>query len=613
MSASLFLENEKVIKLRQGTYSVKKLDLKCRKIVKICLKAQSSIVISSCDDTIIYSKENDSEVKVCEVVCLKLKKDAKITVQEVCNGDLPCENEKWDYIIVGEGAAGAILARFLSNDNKTRVLAIESGISHQDDPVVLTPNWINVANDLLYNPTYGVNYPIPLAPLSSQSYSEGIGRGGSSSHNFLQYVLPTPALLDSWAEISGNPSWSYDNMKSLIKVLETYTPDGTIPDYAVRGKNGFISVTQNPPVNVGNEILNAFNSVTNVPYTSDYNNPLLGVLSISAIQQLFTPGPNSIRSYADRVLLRDGVIVDANGNGLNGRKLKILTNARVTNLDIDNTGRATGVKYIFSDQFSVIKNVKVSKKGTIILTAGALNTPKILLQSGVGPKSDLEALGIEVKVDSPNVGKNLQNQYGTEVLFGANIPNFAQLFIDVLNKGRREVQLTAIDFGPTLTAVLPAILNPTGRGQVSIVTQNTFFQPKVSMSVYENQVDIDIGVEMFKIAKRVADLAGVPLFFPPPDHFPAPLGPAPDNSLLVADLKDPRYLILQSHIVGTCRMAKSINDGVVDGELKVFGLQNVRIGDASIQPISSDGNTCAPVYLSALNLLRLLGVPLILN
>src|SRR5205807_3035232 len=106
--------------------------------------------------------------------------------------------------------------------------------------------------------------------------------------------------------------------------------------------------------------------------------------------------------YADRVLLRDGVIVDANGNGLNGRKLKILTNARVIKMEIDNNSRATGVKYIFSDQTTVIKDAFLSKKGTVIFAAGSLNTPKILLQSGVGPRMELEALGIPVKVDSTN-------------------------------------------------------------------------------------------------------------------------------------------------------------------------------------------------------------------
>lgn len=612
MSATLFLENEKIIKLRQGTYSVKELGLQCQTVVKICLSAQSSIVISSCE-TVIYRNKNESEEKVCEPVSVSLKKNSKITVKEVCEGELPCPGEEWDYIIVGEGASGAILARFLSNDYKTKVLAIEAGGDGQDDPVVLTPNWINFANELLYDPTYAVNYPIPIAPLLAQSYSEGIGRGGGSKHNFLQSVITTPDILSQWATISGNPDWNYVNIQPLIHVLETYTPDGTVANYKIRGQTGFINVTQNPPVNVGNPVLDAYSSVTNTPYVADYNDPTTGILGVSSLQQFITPPPDSIRSYADRVLLRNGVIVDENGNGLHGRKLKILTNARVSKIEIDDNGRANSVKYIFSDQISLVKEAFVAKKGTVILTAGSLNTPKILLTSGVGPKNDLEALGIKVKVDSPNVGNNLQNQYGTEALFAGPVPNFAQLFIDVLNQGRRVAQLTAIDFAPTLTAMLPAILDPVGRGQVSIVTQNALIQPKVNMNIYQNQADIDVGVELFMIAKQVANIAGVELIFPPPQDYPAPLGPAPDNSLLIADLTDPRYLVLQSHIVGTCRMARSINDGVVDGELKVFGLKNVRIADNSIEPVSSSGNTCYPCYLQALFLCRALGVPLTLN
>jgi choline dehydrogenase len=611
MSSSLFLENGKIIKLRSGTYSAKDLGLQCQTIVKICLKAQSSLTIT--DPTVVYSKKNDSTSKVCEMVSLTLNKNAKLVIEEVCDGELPCPNEEWDYIIVGEGAAGAILARFLSNDRKTRVLSIEVGISHQDDPKVLTSNWINFANDLLYDPTYSVNYPIPFGPLLSQSYSEAVGRGGGSMHNFLQAVIPSPKIFDFWASVSGNPLWNHANMQPLVKVLETYTPNGTVADYTVRGRNGFINITQDAPVNVGNAVLDAFSTVTQVPYISDYNNYKLGPVGVSALQEFKTPGANSIRSYADRVLLRDGVIVDSNGNGLNGRKLKILTNAKVIKLEIDENKRATGVKYIFSDQNTVIREAFVNKSGTVILSAGAINSPKILLQSGVGPKAELENLGIEVKLDSPQVGKNLQNQYGTEVLFGAEVPNFAQVYFDTLHQQRREVQLTALNFGPTLTAVLPAILNPAGRGEVTIVTQNTQLQPKVTMSIYQDPEDIRIGVETFKVAKRVANLAGVPLIFPPPDHYPPPLGNAPNDDLLIADLKDPRFMIIQSHIVGTCRMAKSINDGVVDGNLKVFGLQNVMVVDASIQPLISDGNTCYPTYLLSLNALRILDLPLTLN
>lgn len=220
MSASLFLQNDKVIKLRQGTYSVEDLGLQCETIVKICVKAHSSIIISRCE-TVIYNKKNESEIKMCDAVSLTLKKNAKIVVREVCEGELPCPGEEWDYIIVGEGSAGSILARFLTNDRKTRVLAIEPGIDHQDDPVVLTPNWLTVVNELLYNPKYSVNYPIPIGPLLAQSYSDGLGRGGGGAHNFLQYVIPTPNLLSQWASISGNPLWNYDNIKPLIKNINT--------------------------------------------------------------------------------------------------------------------------------------------------------------------------------------------------------------------------------------------------------------------------------------------------------------------------------------------------------------------------------------------------------
>ncbi len=618
MSAKLFLANKKTVKLCKGTYCGDDKCLKKERIIKICLGPQSGISISV-KGVVQYSYDNTSLSKYCAEVDIKLRKCYSITVSIACGNKLPCPDTQWDYIIVGEGTAGAILARYLSNDLKTRVLAIEIGVDHQGNPVTEDPNWIPIANTLLYNPEYAINYPISLAPLLSQSYSEGVGRGGGSAHNFLEAVIPTPNILAQWATLSGNNSWTYNNISPLIKILETYTPDGTSPNYAVRGQTGFINVTQNPPVNIGNNILNGYNTVTKVPYIPDYNDYTQGPVGISAIQQFITPGANSIRSYADQVLLTDGVIVDANGNGLNGRKLKIVTNARVTNVVLTAEGKATSVKYLYSNNGNFAGEACLSKHGRVIMSAGSINSPKILLASGVGPAADLQALGIPVIVDSPNVGNNLQDQYGTNFLMTGSVPNLSQIFYDPLGTTTRTVQLTALSVSAiqqtalsvgAVSLFVPALLDPTSLGKISLVNTNPQTPPLVNIGFYQTPNDIALGVANFIVAKQVAIAAGEDLIFPPPQDFPAPYGPAPDNTALVADLTDPRYFVLQSHIVGTCRMAQSITNGVVDGTLKVFGLQNVYVCDNSIQPISSDGNTCYPAYLIALNFLRQMGIPL---
>ena len=100
------------------------------------------------------------------------------------------------------------------------------------------------------------------------------------------------------------------------------------------------------------------------------------------------------------------------------------------------------------------------------------------------------------------------------------------------------------------------------------------------------------------------------MIFPPPQHFPAPYGPTPDDLELISDLTNLNNLIIQSHAVGTCRMSYSIDYGVVDGNLKVFGLQNVYVCDCSIQPYNTDGNTVYSAYIIALNFLRQMNIPL---
>src|SRR4029077_15795619 len=126
----------------------------------------------------------------------------------------------------------------------------------------------------------------------------------------------------------------------------------------------------------------------------------------------------------------------------------------------------------------------------------------------------------------------------------------------------------------------PAILNPKSKGSVSLVMNDPMFQPNVVFGVFNDGgsgvvgSDLYLQISYFKIMAQVAAQSGNVMIFPPPDHFPVPLGPAPNDDLLAADAIDIRFLTVQSHIVGTTRMGRNIIEGVVDGKLNVFGLKN---------------------------------------
>ncbi len=537
-------------------------------------------------------------------------------VGSIIHADSNDHKTRYDYIIVGGGAAGCILARKLSDNGCNSVLMLEAGGNYIDDPVTLDPNWLDNALTLIADPKFSLVYPVAFPPLTLYSYSEGHELGGGGAHNFLLTVRGTPSIYNEWEAITGNAKWSYyGNVLRLMKSLETYTPDGTVANPAERGTKGPISVTQGQPLDPTNPYLSALSTVTLTPFISDYNDPSLGDIGISAVQQFITSGAGSHRSFSALEFLSP--VIDANGKGINGRKLKVITNAQVLDIRINSQMRATSVHYTVQNnekheiEYELIKASLTKNTGTLILAAGSVQTPNLLLQSGVGPAADLEAIGISVVLDSPNVGQNLQCQYGGSAILTGTVPFGAEAFIDAYpfmpNDGVRRIQIIHLPIAsPESIEDLPLILDPQSRGSITRTTNNPFIQPKVDIGLFTDGsvstpgTDAYLQVSFYKIIQAAAALAGATVIYPTPAQF------ASDADLLNAALGQ---LTIQSHIVGTAKMGTNISNGVVDGNLKVFGLENVYIGDNSAQPKTSNGNVCYPAYIIALVLCQVFGIP----
>lgn len=521
---------------------------------------------------------------------------------------------KWNYIVIGNGNTGGVLARKLSDDFSKNVLVLEWGKNLVNDNEIQDPNVFAYANDLTYNQKYAVTTPVLTPELGLTTgqfiyvYSDGRTWGGSSAHNGLFAVRGTPEQYNKWASKTNDNRWLYSNVLPYMLGYENYTANGTTANLAQRGVGGEISITQSPVIS-SDTLAQAFARVAGTSIISDYNDPSLGDTGFSAHQQFITAGIGSHRSFsADYLPI--GTVINKRGKGIDGRRLNIQSNALVSRIIFDGD-KAVGVEYYQDGNPSVAQTVmlKNNDKNAIIIAAGANQSPAILQRSGIGDRQLLRSLGIKTIVNNPNVGAHLLNHYGPGATIGLQTTAFPFLhgYIDgrpfLPADGVRRMQV--IGFGVFgVTAFSMSNMEPKSEGSVRIVSPNPTIYPEINLNMYSDGdetvpgSDLSNAVAFFKIAFDVAQAVAAPLYFPDPSHYPAPRGPALDDSLLAQDAKNLLGNgVIAYHNSGTCRMGKNINDSVVDSRCRVHGINRLRVGDLSVIPTINKGNTAYPGYL----------------
>jgi choline dehydrogenase len=543
------------------------------------------------------------------------------------------KQSKYDYIIVGLGNTGAVLARNLSNPTehhhssshsrarshyKNSVLVLEAGPNFDNDPIVNDPDAFgNTVNAGILNaPPYSFVYPALVnGGPSAINVTGGLAWGGTSIHNFMTAVRGTPYIYDNWATLSGNKSWAYNNLLPTIRAVETYTPNGTVANYTQRGNNGLSSVIQfTPPITDPFLINIATVGPTAVGLRQDFNDPTQGTVGYSARQVFNTPfGPTRRRSFSSKDYIDP--VVDANGNGLDGRRLKIESTAVVSRV-LFRGKTAIGVEYFFKSNPA---NLLKAYGRKIILSAGTFNTTPILERSGIGDPAILEPLGIKVLVNNPNVGSNLQVHYNIAPRMSGPVIQFAVTgHTDLRGQGgypadgirRFQMNITNAGILPPNPALLGqvqfqgVIMNPKSRGFTHIVSTNPLTPPRVNLGAYSDAPvgvfgsDANMVVSYLRWVKQLADQNGRTMIAPTPATY------ATDAQLLQFAVSN---LSFQAHYVGTTRMAKKASQGVVDGKLRVFGVKNLMVADIGIEPLITDGNTAYGAYVIGMELSRLLG------
>jgi len=574
-----------------------------------------------------------------------------------------CKKE-YDYIIVGDGAAGCVMARKLSDPVKKhgkckypRVLVLEIGenqiqqFGYPPNPTILDPKLFSVGaftdpnstfNQLTNNPKYAFTYTgiinattlDPILQGRTQAVNPGKGWGGGSSHFYMFAFRGTPDVWDSFATYNDDSTWSYNALLPIFKSLETYTPnDGGCFDADQRGSHGPISIIQNTPANLidptsvtANPIVKEFatNAQVGVGYTCDYNSadePKIGTASVQNYQT--TPIINQFgqyRSWAHNSFLPIGTIINTEGNGLQGRKLTIKSNALCVRI-LFRGNNAVGVEY----QNTITgERHKVYAKQTI-LSAGSIGNPQILQRSGVGDAALLTSLGIDVVLDNPNVGANMNNNPegifaftgDTSQLFGAlslgDLHNSSLSPSDPFyypNDGKRRVEQIlvrgdAVGFPPGTTFMGYDPFNSGYNGQVKITSTDPTVDPFIDMDLFSDDttglVNGSLLNKMMTVCyntKAIVDSLGETMLVPPP--------PAFSSTTALADFIK-GSTTMQMHFVGTCRFGTSQADAVVDSNFNVFGLRNLKIADLSIYPYTVNGNPMFSALTAAVKCAESLG------
>ena len=514
--------------------------------------------------------------------------------------------DSYDYIVVGAGSAGAVVANRLSADARMKVLLLEAGPARH--PWTRIP--IGFAK-LINNPTANWLYSgEPEASTNGRRVPVPRGKilGGSSAINGMAFVRGQAQDFDTWAQM-GNPGWSYDEVLPFFKRIERY--DGG--DDAYRGREGPLRVTNPPPRLPLYAALIQAAAQVGISHNPDYNGAAQDGIAMSQASIAKGRRMSTASCYLEPIRGRTN--------------LHIVTDALAESL-LFGGRRCMGVCY------SVLGTVHEARAAReVVVSAGTINSPQLLELSGIGQPARLRALGIELRHALPGVGENLRDHYAprTRWAIGAKGITFndrgrglglvRQALRYVLGRDgmlgmvaapirafvRSREGLAAPDVllgwvpmltepgprGPKMMRELGVTcyahpMRPESMGHIHITAANPHRPPAINFNFLSSPIDAEITARAVRIARAVMT---APAMAPLRVHEIAPgTERTTDDDILdwVRRAAETTY-----HPVGTCKMG-SDPMAVVDSRLRVHGIAGLRVADASIMPTLTSGNTNAP-------------------